>query len=178
MKFKILFIEVIAICVLLSSCSSTSSIVDNKDKNVVFNNLNSFDVCELTHCFKNEDVSIQVNPAGDRMYLSITNNTKSRIIVHFESARVHVIGTNKTSRIVTFDQTKQSTSHFSITGVVVNPGDTYKEKYVALDAMTFDVYKSRRYLISEWASINSFKMYLSYGIATKDGEILTDIVIQ
>lgn len=175
-------LEVLVLCTLLSSCSSTDNIVNNGSNNKSGissgENINSIKkTTEMKHYFKNDDVIIKVDPAGDRMYFSFTNNSNYRILLHLDTAKVFVRGSDKTSNIVTFEQSKMNTSRFELKGVVVNPKETFSEKYVALDAMTFDAYKTQKYVTSEWAFLNDFQLEITYGIVTNNGEIMNDVVI-
>jgi hypothetical protein len=182
MDIRKIIIEVLVLCTLLSSCASTEKIVSEKNNSKSgissSGNINSVkNTTEMKHYFKNDDVIIKVDPAGDRMYFSFTNNSNYRILLHLDTAKVFVRDSDKTSNIVTFEQSKMNTSHFQLSGVVVNPKETFTEKYVALDAMKFDAYKTQKYVISEWAFLNDFQLEITYGIVTNDGEILNDVVI-
>jgi hypothetical protein len=46
------------------------------------------------------------------MNLSFTNKSKYRRMLHIESARVAILGSDVTSQIVTLEQSMQNTSYF------------------------------------------------------------------
>jgi hypothetical protein len=187
MKSRIVLVELLLLCALLISCSSTGNPVVSEENMLITGlktdemnkesdkDLKNLSVKKLS--FQDDNVLIVVEPAGDRMYLSCTNNSSDRIILHIESARVTTMEGDDTSQIVTFEQSKQNTSHFSVSAIVVNPGITFTEKYVALDSMEYDAFKSHRYVIKEWAKSEAFHLSISYGLVTFKGEIVKDLII-
>lgn len=170
MKRRCFLIPLVMLCVFLSSCTSTGESdlyeycsVDNAS-NVDCENFRS------TYCYQDDYVSGKVKTFGDRIELSFTNNSKYRIVLHIEKATIATNGNSQASQIVTYKQSLQNTSHFSVSAIVVNPGKTFTEKYVALDAMDFDTYKSHKYLISEWVNDDCIGLKIPYGLQTFNGE--------
>lgn len=173
-KFKVLF-ALLFISMLLVSCTSIEEDYNNINGGISFIE-NSQD--NISYEYLDDFVEVKVVPLGNKIHLAFTNNTPYRILLHIEKAKVLENESINKSAIITLEQSKVYRNTYKVFGVVVNPGETFEEEYVAVEALTYDPFDNKKFEIINWAVVDDLKLELAYGIFSHEGEELYPIIIE